>query len=222
MKELLAGVVILLVIGIAGFFYRNTLEHPNVPAGPTATACTQEAKICPDGTSVGRSGPDCAFAVCAPPNTEDAELGIGFVIPTGYTANPDAIGAEPTLSAVFEKPSKGSVPNTILIRSYPIPAGKTASDVMLAHTTYVSSGKAATSMSEFKTKLIQGKTFYSVVLERFEGQVESAYYLPRANDVLEFEVQEKDVTNWTDSKLDVETLPEHQALLKMLATLQSP
>ncbi|KKP47245.1 MAG: hypothetical protein UR39_C0005G0058 [Candidatus Woesebacteria bacterium GW2011_GWA1_33_30] len=28
------------------------------------TACTMEAKLCPDGTSVGRSGPNCEFAPC--------------------------------------------------------------------------------------------------------------------------------------------------------------
>ena len=27
-------------------------------------ACTEEAKICPDGSSVGRAGPDCNFAPC--------------------------------------------------------------------------------------------------------------------------------------------------------------
>jgi len=27
-------------------------------------ACTMEAKICPDGTAVGRSGPNCEFAPC--------------------------------------------------------------------------------------------------------------------------------------------------------------
>ncbi|MDO8514240.1 MAG: hypothetical protein Q7S50_01720, partial [bacterium] len=27
-------------------------------------ACTMEAKICPDGSSVGRSGPNCEFATC--------------------------------------------------------------------------------------------------------------------------------------------------------------
>ena len=27
-------------------------------------ACTQEAKICPDGSSVGRTGPNCEFAPC--------------------------------------------------------------------------------------------------------------------------------------------------------------
>lgn len=32
---------------------------PQVPV-----ACTMEAKICPDGSSVGRSGPNCEFAPC--------------------------------------------------------------------------------------------------------------------------------------------------------------
>lgn len=33
-----------------------------VPERPTA--CTQEAKVCPDGTAVSRSGPNCEFAAC--------------------------------------------------------------------------------------------------------------------------------------------------------------
>jgi hypothetical protein len=31
---------------------------------PNTTACTQEAKICPDGSTVGRTGLNCAFAPC--------------------------------------------------------------------------------------------------------------------------------------------------------------
>ena len=31
---------------------------------PTQQACTEEAKICPDGSSVGREGPNCEFAKC--------------------------------------------------------------------------------------------------------------------------------------------------------------
>ena len=31
---------------------------------PQPVACTQEAKACPDGSYVGRSGPNCEFAVC--------------------------------------------------------------------------------------------------------------------------------------------------------------
>jgi hypothetical protein len=34
------------------------------PGGPPATACTEEAKVCPDGSAVGRSGPNCEFAPC--------------------------------------------------------------------------------------------------------------------------------------------------------------
>lgn len=35
------------------------------------TACTEEAKLCPDGSAVGRTGPDCEFAPC--PETEEQE-----------------------------------------------------------------------------------------------------------------------------------------------------
>lgn len=31
---------------------------------PSAVACTLEAKVCPDGSSVGRTGPNCEFAAC--------------------------------------------------------------------------------------------------------------------------------------------------------------
>ena len=44
-------------------------EPPKAPAtdGPAVTepkACTQEAKLCPDGTAVSRTGPNCEFAPC--------------------------------------------------------------------------------------------------------------------------------------------------------------
>lgn len=31
---------------------------------PKITACTQEAKLCPDGSSVSRTGPNCEFTAC--------------------------------------------------------------------------------------------------------------------------------------------------------------
>lgn len=221
MKQLIACIVILLVVGIGGFLYRNALEHP---AGPIATstqpiACTQEAKLCPNGASVGRTGPNCEFAACPFPNASDDAIGLAFVVPTGYTANADAIGADETLRAVFDKPSKGEVPHTIVIRRFLIPTGKTANDTILANTMYESSGNMAKSMSEFKTKLANGKTFYCATLERFEGQVHTACYLPRAQDVLRFEVLEKDV-DWTNPNLVIDTLPEHKAFYGMLATVQ--
>lgn len=37
---------------------------------PEQVACTMEAKICPDGSAVGRTGPNCEFALC--PKVEEA------------------------------------------------------------------------------------------------------------------------------------------------------
>lgn len=37
-------------------------KDTNVPGDKAA--CTEEAKVCPDGSSVGRTGPDCQFAEC--------------------------------------------------------------------------------------------------------------------------------------------------------------
>ena len=38
-------------------------------ATPSPRACTMEAKICPDGSAVGRQGPNCEFAPCPPMNS---------------------------------------------------------------------------------------------------------------------------------------------------------
>lgn len=219
MKGLIAGIILILVIGIGGFLYRNTFEHPYI-APPAPEACSTETKLCPDGTAVTREGPSCAFRSCGLPNAEDTAVGIGFVIPPGYTANADAIGADETLRAVFDKPSKGTVPHSIIVRRYMIETGKTATDTILAHTMYESSGNLAQSMKEFTSKTFNEKTFSCVTLERFEGQIHSACYYPRITDVLRFEVLEKDVVRWTDPKLKVDSLPEHTAFYTMLGTLQ--
>lgn len=48
----------------------STFKFISQSASPSATpstkpvACTMEAKICPDGSSVGRTGPNCEFAPC--------------------------------------------------------------------------------------------------------------------------------------------------------------
>jgi hypothetical protein len=36
-------------------------------------ACTMEAKLCPDGSSVGRIAPDCEFAECSVANSENGQ-----------------------------------------------------------------------------------------------------------------------------------------------------
>lgn len=67
--------IIMLVIGILGglgyMYYTRTPEvSPIVPGrNDDSTFCTADAQECPDGSYVGRSGPDCAFDPC-PTNTK--------------------------------------------------------------------------------------------------------------------------------------------------------
>ncbi|PIR86284.1 hypothetical protein COU13_01800, partial [Candidatus Kaiserbacteria bacterium CG10_big_fil_rev_8_21_14_0_10_43_70] len=42
----------------------NTNSNTNGNDGGQMIACTMDAKICPDGSAVGRVGPNCAFAPC--------------------------------------------------------------------------------------------------------------------------------------------------------------
>lgn len=63
--------VILIVAGIlalaGGIYFWQKSEAPE------QAACTLEAKVCPDGASVGRTGPDCEFAAC--PSTATSTVG---------------------------------------------------------------------------------------------------------------------------------------------------
>lgn len=61
---LLVVVVVVIVAGLVAWYVaanKTPLLYPD-PIRPVA--CTQEAKQCPDGSYVGRTGPDCAFAAC--------------------------------------------------------------------------------------------------------------------------------------------------------------
>lgn len=64
---ILGTLLIAWMIGMAGYFLGQNGEKPkNLPpdASGGSVACTMEARICPDGTAVGRTGPDCEFEPC--------------------------------------------------------------------------------------------------------------------------------------------------------------
>lgn len=214
MKQLLAGVVILFVVGFGTFLYRNVVERPYVTA--PEVACTMEAKVCPDGSAVGRGGPRCEFAPCAFPNVEERALGVSFLAPEGYAL--DASSGSLTLT----KPSLSENPaHTITVRSYPIAPGESAEDVMLRATRFQPADEPAADLSRFAPLSVGERTFREVTLERFEALVHTRYYLAREKDVLAFDIVEHDVTGWTDPSLSVRSLPEHAALISALSSLQA-
>ncbi|TAK56866.1 hypothetical protein EPO17_03505 [Patescibacteria group bacterium] len=59
------------VAGGVWFLNRNTQATPSTEE---PTVCTMEAKLCPDGSYVGRSGPRCEFAECPSSNTSSSAL----------------------------------------------------------------------------------------------------------------------------------------------------
>lgn len=69
-------IILLVLVGIfGGYFVLNQMKQNQTPTpAPDQKACSQEAKICPDGSGVGREGPNCEFAACpATPASSSAD-----------------------------------------------------------------------------------------------------------------------------------------------------
>jgi len=73
-KTYVTTIVVLVLLAGGLFFMMNSKEleapvinnqtTPTSPSAPGDVACTMDAKICPDGSSVGRVAPTCEFAAC--------------------------------------------------------------------------------------------------------------------------------------------------------------
>ncbi len=72
----------LVILVLAGGAYL-VVAKPFGSRNPNGIACTTEAKECPDGSYVSRTGPDCAFAVC--PSQTQSGIGIKGTVFLGPT-----------------------------------------------------------------------------------------------------------------------------------------
>jgi len=72
------------LLAFSAWFGFHAAPAPFAGTPPQPVACTMEAKLCPDGSSVGRSGPNCEFAAC----------------PTTATTAPTTPGIKPTPAPV--------------------------------------------------------------------------------------------------------------------------
>ncbi len=73
MKKTYITIIVLVFIVVAGLvFGLRKAEAPvsSTPNEEEKVACTMDAKMCPDGSYVGRTGPKCEFEAC--PVTKDA------------------------------------------------------------------------------------------------------------------------------------------------------
>ncbi len=94
-KSVLVGLVILIVAG----GYVAWAQPAGMPTVPQGVACTMEAKLCPDGSYVGRSGPKCEFTAC-PSTSIPMGATADLTLQVGGTAS--AFGVSITVGKVLE------------------------------------------------------------------------------------------------------------------------
>ena len=89
MRNIIIVITVLTIFVGAGF-----VLYFQFGSSPRPVACTLEAKLCPDGSAVGRVGPKCEFAAC-PDEEADGEKGvlegvmtIGPICPVEQVDNP--------------------------------------------------------------------------------------------------------------------------------------
>jgi hypothetical protein len=136
-------------------------------------------------------------------------------LPEGFTiaALPDAASV-----AAYEMPTAASSTANIVIRRYAIAASSTAL-YTIQQTAIGGASGAPVSATSFSSTVLGNHRFTVVSIERFEGVIDTAFYLARNTDVLRFDAIDNGA-DWTNPNLDVSSLPAYAALVKLLTTLQ--
>jgi hypothetical protein len=211
MKELIALLAFVLVVGVGGFLYRNALERPLVGGGGGVSPCASDAQICPDGTAIARSGAACAFAPCPFPNVEIGD--IALVVPSGFVAV-TAATTDPAVVGVFDAAAlSGAAGGRIEVRHYAVPAGASANETVLATAQSVE-GALPESMLAFTPIIVNGATFEVIDLGTPEAP-RTGYYLLRESSVLRIDAIEPPAGEGAER---AQGQPVREAVLKMLGT----
>ena len=122
---------------------------------PSATACTMDAKICPDGSAVGRTGPNCEFAPC-PTSVATTTNQPSFSFPT----------PAPRTSDYIIQPEDMKPQVSVVTGSVPCPKTSGSTQKTINKTPYcitISGGAAAgTSYTSYTYSTVRGTTTISL------------------------------------------------------------
>lgn len=211
MKELLGLIALVSVLGFGGLLYRNALEHPGGNTNRAYTECTTEARLCPDGTSVGRTGLSCEFAACPYPNVELRAAGIVYAVPAGFA--PAQYAGDPAGIASYEGSElAGAAGSEIRIYRYLVPEGGSANEVAIG-TAIAADGSRPSSMLEFSPVIVNGTKVETIALGD-EKRAVTAHYLLRDTDVIRFDAIDLRADAATSSPMVPDRdLPAHRALI---------
>ncbi len=115
---------ITVIVAIAGFYRFNFTDGGDIvtPRGHDQVGCTMEAKICPDGSAVGRSGPKCEFALCPTVSATHEDIRVMSPKPDETVTVPITVKGEARGTWFFE----GSFPVSFMTSDGRTIAGATA------------------------------------------------------------------------------------------------
>lgn len=118
MKKIFIGAVfgivsVIALVVLVGTDKLNFKNSGDIPPAINATkdiACSMEAKVCPDGSVVGRSGPKCEFAPC--PDVAVASADMRVIVPRPYDVIKSPIKIQGEAKGMWY--SEGSFPVSIV------------------------------------------------------------------------------------------------------------
>lgn len=93
------------IVALAGFYKFNFTDGGDIMppvGGPQQIGCTMEARLCPDGSAVGRSGPRCEFAPCPEVPASDGRISVSSPATGSSVKSPLAIRGEARGTWYFE------------------------------------------------------------------------------------------------------------------------
>ncbi len=104
--KILIGTLVLLIVGTGVYVGLKTNKSNDV------VFCTMDAKMCPDGSFVGRIAPDCEFAECpSAPEIESDFYKNGVITANNPGQKPD------TMYLIYEEPGKPALSKELIIDS---------------------------------------------------------------------------------------------------------
>ena len=91
------GVLALIAVGVYVITKSNT--NPSGANTDDSVVCPADVQMCPDGSAVGRIGPDCRFAECP---SAGSDVSSGELLPAGIEKPVTGLGVTITPLAVLE------------------------------------------------------------------------------------------------------------------------
>ena len=101
LPKIILPLALIAIVG-TGIYY---VSKPVAQTQPIQKACSMEAKLCPDGSAVGRTGPNCEFTACPDVINLAITSGIRGIVLLGPTCPVERIPPDPNCA---EKPFQTS------------------------------------------------------------------------------------------------------------------